>query len=62
MEASTIRAIARPILCAVLIGGWTAMIFCHIDVPAAYATVACLAGLEWISERAIKRFKEMFSV
>ena len=61
MEAATIRAITRPVICGILIAGWTAMIFSHIDVPLAYEVMACLAGLEWISERAIKRFKEIFT-
>jgi hypothetical protein len=60
MEATTIRAVVRPVICVMVIAGWIGMIFSHIDVPMAYQTVACLAVLEWVSERAVKRFKEIF--
>lgn len=60
MEAATIRAITRPVICLIFIGGWTAMIFLDIEVPFAYQVMACLAGLEWLSERAVKRYKEIF--
>jgi hypothetical protein len=60
MEATTIRAITRPVICFIFIASWTAMIFFKVDYPNAYWIMACLAGLEWISERAVKRFKEIF--
>ncbi|MBA7561943.1 hypothetical protein ES708_03590 [subsurface metagenome] len=65
MEAGTIRALARPIILWTFIGGWTVVVIhnaivWHEPVPMPYWVMACLGGLEWVSERAIKRFKEIF--
>ena len=60
MKAETVRIIARPIFCLIFIGTWTISIFIHLDIPVAYQIMAILCGMEWISERAILRFKEIF--
>jgi hypothetical protein len=58
--AKTIRTITRPVVCLLFICAWIAMIFLKVDYPAVFWMMACLSGLEWISERAVKRFREIF--
>ena len=60
MEASTIRAITRPIICLIFIGAWTYTEIVGIEISEIYQAIASIAALEWLSERAIKRFKEIF--
>ena len=61
MEAATIRAIVRPIINLVFIGVTASSFFLHwVDVPEAWKILTYICGMEWVSERAIKRFKEIF--
>jgi len=61
MEASTIRAIVRPIINIVFIGVTASSFFLDwVKVPQPWEIVTYVCALEWVSERALKRFKELF--
>jgi len=63
MEAATIRAIIRPIINLVFIGVTASSFFFDwVDIPEAWEIVTYICAMEWVSERAIKRFKEIFKV
>jgi hypothetical protein len=60
MNAGAIQAITRPIVLGGVGGAWTYMIVIGKEVPDIFQMVAVLCILEWVSERAIKRYKEIF--
>jgi len=61
MEASTIRAIVRPIINIVFIGVTASSFFLDwMKVPEPWQIITYICALEWVSERALKRFKELF--
>ena len=62
MSAETIRTLARPIINGIFIGVTASSFFLSwVEVPLAWYVITYVSGLEWVSERAVKRYKELFS-
>jgi hypothetical protein len=61
MEAATIRAVIRPIINLAFIGVTASSFFLNwVKVPQPWELITYICALEWVSERALKRFRELF--
>ena len=63
MKVAEIREIVRPVINFTFIGVSAASFFLDwVNVPSWWIILTCVSGLEWVSERAVKRYKELFEV
>ena len=61
MEVETIRALVRPIINTIFIGVSASSFYLqNVEIPSWWIILTCASGAEWISERAITRYKELF--
>jgi len=61
MEVNTIRSIVRPIINTIFIGVSASSFYLqNVEIPSWWIILTCASGAEWISERAITRYKELF--
>lgn len=61
MKAEIIRAITRPIINLVFIGVTASSFYLDwVELPTWWIVMTLACGAEWVSERAVKRYKELF--
>ena len=61
MEVNTIKALVRPIINTIFIGVSASSFYLpNVEIPSWWIILTCASGTEWISERAITRYKELF--
>ena len=59
MTAETIKTLFRPLLTLILVVTWLVFIATDINYPPAVQWLAIIFAGEWLTERGLKRFKEL---
>ena len=59
MNCETIKTLFRPVLTFVLVVTWIAFIAKEIVYPPAFQWLVIVFAGEWLTERGLKRFKEL---
>ena len=63
MNIETFRAVVRPIINFIFIGVTASSFYLpEVEVPTVWMIMTLVCGAEWVSERAIMKYKELFNL